>query len=191
MGHPKKMSYENFKKLTERMELSHVTSGIVFFNIEQDYLRLSQNDYIIKEEFLIDDKDLNDIREKVLNKFEYDVMPLCNFEDFDDLPDIGYQWNEFLLGTILENMYQDIHIIYPIIKDRRYQKGIATLKSGGLGSYAEIVAYTMISNGIESLSDSQFMSFLVIHGLANKAIPKELMNSNYIKFDNDRYIVQV
>jgi len=58
-----------------------------------------------------------------------------------------------------------------------------------LKSYPEIVAYAMISNDIQSMSESQFLSFLVIHGLARKVIPQELMNSDYAKFENERYIV--
>jgi hypothetical protein len=61
--------------------------------------------------------------------------------------------------------------------------------NSGLTSYPEVVAYVMISNNIESLSESQFLSFLLIHGLARKAIPHELTNSEYVKFEEGRYKV--
>lgn len=118
-------------------------------------------------------------------------MPLAVFDDFEDLPEIEYEWNEFILCTILDNMYEDIKIITPLINDRRYQKGIVTLKTSGLNSYAEVVAHVMISNNILELSESQFLSFLIIHGLSKKAIPKELSTSEYIKFENGMYKISI
>ena len=94
-----------------------------------------------------------------------------------------------LLGSILETYIEEIQVIYSVIKDRRYQKGITVTAKSDLKSYPEIVTYAMISNDIQSMSESQFLSFLVIHGLTRKVIPQELMNSDYVKFENERYIV--
>ena len=191
MKYPRILKYEEFISVSERMEWAPVTSGMVFSNLEQQYFRISQEDYILREELSIENDTLDKIQNRVIEELQYDFMSIVNFNQYDDLPDIGYQWNEFLLGTILEYFCRDIKVIYPIVKDRRYQKGVATKSNNGLNSYSEVVANVMISNGITAMGESDFLSFLIIHGLAKKTIPKELMNSEFVKYEDQKYKVVV
>ena len=74
------------------------------------------------------------------------------------------------------------------MKNRRYQRGIIVKKELGLYSYPEIVAYKMKLTGSEMMTESQFLSFLVVHNLARKVIPNELTNSDYVKKEGEYYI---
>ena len=191
LNNPEEFSYQEYSKIVDKMKWSIVTSGMVLSNLEEEYYRISKDKYIKKSNFYISNQDLEQIRSVIINKLEDEILPLAVFDDFEDLPEIEYEWNEFILCTILDNMYEDIKIITPLINDRRYQKGIVTLKTSGLNSYAEVVAHVMISNNILELSESQFLSFLIIHGLSKKAIPKELSTSEYIKFENGMYKISI
>lgn len=189
LGYPERLLYTQFVSVAEKMRWSPVTSGVVFSEIEAGYIRISYDEYVEKNKFVIGEAELEKIKEIVLQNMTNDVLPLQNCVEFDEYPEIGYKWNEFLLGSILETYIEEVKVVYPLIKDRRYQKGIAVTTKSTLKSYSEIVAYVMISNDIQSMSESQFLSFLVIHGLARKVIPQELMNSDYVKYENERYVV--
>lgn len=189
LGNPERMLYTQFVSVAEKMCWSPVTSGVVFSEIEAGYIRISYDEYVKKENFVIEEAELEKIKGIVMQYMTNDVLPLQNCVEFDEYPEIGYKWNEFLLGSILETFIDEVRVVYPLIKDRRYQKGIAVTAKSKLKSYPEIVAYVMISNDIQSMSESQFLSFLVIHGLTRKVIPQELMNSEYIKYENERYVV--
>lgn len=189
LGYPERLLYTQFVSVAEKMCWSPVTSGVVFSEIEDGYIRISYDEYVEKNKFVIGEAELEKIKRIVLKNMTNDVLPLQNCVEFDEYPEIGYKWNEFLLGSILETHIDEIKVVYPLIKDRRYQKGIAVTTKSALKSYPEIVAYVMISNDIQSMCESQFLSFLVIHGLTRKVIPQELMNSDYVKYENERYVV--
>lgn len=190
MKYPRVLSYSDYCIVSEKMKWSPVTSGMVFGNIEQDYYRISQEEYIIKEDFNISENDIIKIQTIILNNLSNYILPVIAFDCFEELPELKYEWNEFLLTTVIENFCSEIDVIYPNVRDRRYQKGIAVEQSRGFKSYDEIIAYVMESNGIKSMSESQFLSFLTIHGLTRKVIPKELMTSKHVFYENEQYMVR-
>lgn len=100
-----------------------------------------------------------------------------------------YEWNEFLLETVIKKSFPEFEIIQPMMKDRRYQKGILVMKNDALTSYPQVVAKKMKKYGYTRLSESQFLSFLIVNNLARKAIPNELSNNDYIRKDGDFYYV--
>ena len=42
--------------------------------------------------------------------------------------------------------------------------------------------------GIDNISESKFLSFLVVHNLTKKMIPNELSNSDFVKKVGDSYV---
>ena len=187
MSYPDELSYEKYRMIADAMEWSPVTTGIVFGEIEKEYVRISDDIYIRDSSFMISDNNKIIIRKKLELLMEDGVLPLMNI-DMDEFPDIEYQWNEFLLETIIQKLFDDIVIIHPAIRDRRYQKGIAVLKEKGIDCYSQVVAYKMEQCGIDAMPESQFLSFLVVQNLTKKMIPNELSNSDYIKKDGEFYI---
>ena len=95
--------------------------------------------------------------------------------------------NEFILETVIKKELSDYEVIQPIMKDRRYQRGIVVRKEENINSYAQIVAKRMTETGNHKMSESQFLSFLVVNNLARMAIPNELTNSEYIRKDGEFY----
>ena len=73
----------------------------------------------------------------------------------------------------------------PQIKDRRYQKGILVRNDNSIMTYDALVAAVLLCNGISELSESQLLSFLQIHQLAGKVIPKELFSSSHFEVDDN------
>ena len=138
-------------------------------------------------EYLIVDCVAYSIKEKIDLLMNDGILPLMSI-DMDVLPEIEYQWNEFLLEAVIDLFYDDMLIVHPTIKDRRYQRGIVVLKEKNIDSYSHIVAHMMERFGIEAMTESQFLSFLVVHNLAKKMIPNELNNSDYVKKEGDLYI---
>lgn len=188
MGYPEELSFEKYKIVAEKMAWSPVTVGIVFGEIEKGYLRISSDKYIKESVFDIPESAVLSIREKIDILMEDGILSLINL-DFDDWPEINYPWNEFLIETLIRRLYGDMMVIQPSIKDRRYQKGIAVLKEINVNNYPQLVAYVMKKCGVEKMTESSFLSFLVVHNLTKKMIPAELNNSDYIVKDIDTYII--
>ena len=128
------------------------------------------------------------VKEEVQRAIKNDFAMLMDF-DFQQFPKCDYQWNEFLLETIVKYYFDEYNIIHPAITDRRYQKGIIVTKQSGLKSYSQVVANLMKTTGKTVMSTSQFLSFLVVNNLAIRVIPNELENSEYVKKEGDYFLV--
>ena len=187
LEYPEEISYEKYRTMAEKMEWSPVTTGMVFSEIEKDYIRISDDMYIKNSAFKIAPSNIVAIREAIFALMEDGILPLINI-DMDDLPEFEYQWNEFVLASVIKSFCSDMVIVQPAIKDRRYQKGIAVLKEKNIDSYPQIVANMMERFGIDNISESQFLSFLVVHNLTKKMIPNELSNSDFVKKVGDSYV---
>ena len=187
MGYPDNISYESYRKVAERMGWPSVTAGLVFSEIEMDYVRVSDDEYVSKTLFSVPETVKSLVREKMSEIMEDGILPLYGI-CMDEFPEYKYPWNEFLIESIIKKAMDDIVIVQPTIKDRRYQRGIAVLKEKGLISYSQIVAYKMESYGFTSMKESQFLSFLLVHNLCRNMIPNELSNSDYVRKEGDTYI---
>ena len=95
------------------------------------------------------------------------------------------------MNTIVSKYSFGWHIVSPQVKDRRYEKGILVRDSKDIAAYDELIAQVLTESEIYELTASQLLSFLQIHQLALKTIPKELEASGYFKASEDRFkIVQ-
>lgn len=184
------ISYSEFNDIAERMRWSHVTAGLVFSELETDYFRISQDEYVKKELVSFESHTIENIKETIDSKInEIGYLSLIGLDDFEDFVDIEYEWNTFLLASIVEKYDIGFKIVQPQTRDRRYQKGIIIKNDFPIDTYDGIVAETMKYHGIESLRENQFLSFLILNHLTTKATPKELQLSDVIKYENEIYSV--
>lgn len=188
LEYPEEFTYEEYMKLVADMGWSNVTASAVLCEIEEDYARLSVDRYILKERVAIPSSLVKDVEKVILENMEDGILPISNL-DFEMFPEWRYDWNEFLLEAVIKTHFSEFEIVHPIMKDRRYQKGILVMKNDALTSYPQVVAKKMQKYGYTRLSESQFLSFLIVNNLSRKAIPNELSNNDYIRKDGDYYIV--
>lgn len=190
LGNPDEFTYEQYTEIVNNMKWSHVTASIVLTEMEEDYVRVTMDKYIKKTVFEVPQQIVNSLRNIIKEKMENGILSLINL-DMDEFPDWEYSWNEFIIESIVKKYYTELDVIHPIIRDRRYQRGIIVEKEKQFSSYSQIVAYKMIITGCQKMTESQFLSFLIVHNLARKAIPSELNKSEFIKKERDFYIVEL
>lgn len=190
LGNPDYFTYDQYLDICDKMKWSRVTISAVLYDIEEDYARVSIDGYIKKELFSIPEDMVIDVKRCIIEESEEGILSLMNLE-MDEFPEWEYEWNEYVMETVVKRYYSDLIVVQPSIKDRRYQRGIVVNKELGLNSYTEIVAYKMKSTGNEKMTESQFLSFLVVHNLARKVIPNELSNSDHVKKDGEYYVAVI
>ncbi len=189
IGAPDYLHYDEYIELTNKLMIPIVTAGMVFNEIEKDYLRVSQNDYIRKSCFSIDDECISLIKELIVDySEEHWYLPLQAISDAD-INISGISMNEFFMESLINEYGLGWRVVQPRIKDRRYQKGILVHDDVLISEYAELIAKILNENCITSLSESQLLSYLQIHQLAGKVLPKELFDSEYFKRDDGGYIL--
>ena len=190
LGCPKILDAEDFFALAKKFEWSDVTASLVFSNIEKEYVRLDKNSYQRAETFELSEQDQEFISE-LLSWSASDewYLPLQRFADSEESTPSGIRVNEFVMSSIVRKYGLGWQIVSPQAKDRRYEKGILVRDNPDITAYDQLIAKVLSDTEIYSLTASRLLSFLQIHQLTFKTIPKELEVSEYFVVSDDQFII--
>ena len=162
---------------------SETTADLIFYELEKDYIRISDDAYILYNNFSIQENVLSQVATWLQNHISaHGFLSMIGFDDFENLPSIQYEWNSFLLVSIIKKYELGFRLVSPVIKDRRYNKEIIVLKDSGYYHLDDIVYNLLAKNGINFIDESNLLSFLVINHLVSKVIPKELVDSKILNY---------
>ena len=186
LGSPDRLYYDAFMELTTKLMIPVVTAGMVFTEIEKEYIRISQNEYLRKSCVSFDTSDIEIIK-GLVESYAVDewYLPLQKFAECEERLPNRLEINEFVMESIATELDLGWHVVQPQIKDRRYQKGIMVRNDNSIMTYDALVASVLLSKGISELSEAQLLSFMQIHQLAGKVIPKELFSSPHFEVDDN------
>ena len=186
LGSPDRLYYDGFMELTTKLMIPVVTAGMVFTEIEKEYIRISQNEYLRKSCISFDISDIEIIK-GLVESYAVDewYLPLQKFAECEERLPNRLEINEFVMESIATELDLGWHVVQPQIKDRRYQKGIMVRNDNSIMTYDALVASVLLSKGISELSEAQLLSFMQIHQLAGKVIPKELFSSPHFEVDDN------
>ena len=177
------ISRSAFMTIAKNMYWSETTASSIFCELEKDYIRVSEDIYILSDAFCIDEQALKTIETYLrLQIASNDYLSMIGFTDFETFPTTAYEWNSFLLVSIIRKYDLGVKLISPSMKDRRYNKEIIVSKNSDYHDLDDIVFALLAKNNITSIDESNLLSFLIINRLAAKVIPKELYNSKKLNY---------
>lgn len=185
MGEKDLMLHSEFAAISKKMMWSEITSSYVFAEIEKDTIRISDDEYLKKTQFVIRDEELREIQ-KALDSLcnNYGFVSAIILEDFSRFPEINYEWNTFLLTSLVENYNLGYKIINPKNKDRRFQKSIIVRQDSGCCNLDDLVVNCLKLTGMTEVAESTLLSFLLINGVVRKVLPKELFDSPKLNYND-------
>ena len=185
LGSSQQISRSAFVHLAKSVFWSETTSDAIFCELEREYTRISDDVYILSTDFNIAENSLNQVSEWLINHLTTNrYLSMLGCDDFEDLPHIQYEWNSFLLVSIIKKYDLGFRLVSPAIKDRRYNKEIIVPKDLNYYHLDDIVYALLESNGINFIDESNLLSFLVINHLVSKVIPKELFDSKILNYSD-------
>ncbi len=183
LGTTNQISRSAFVQIAKNVYWSETTADLIFYELENDYIRISDDIYILSNDFNIEKEALNQISIWIHGYIaEHDYLSMIGFEDFSDFPSIPYEWNSFLLISIIKKYHLGMKLISPAIKDRRYNKEIIVVENSKQTKLDDIVYDLLIKNNINFIDESNLLSFLVINHLISKVIPKEIFDSKCLNY---------
>lgn len=183
------ISFNKYSNIAEHLMWAMGTRGMVFSDIEKEYIRISDDRYIKRELFRISDEEIEQIESVICQKMKNNFLSLINFESWGLLPNIKYEWNSFLLRSIIEKLSSKLKIIETRKKNRNFERGIIVNVDSSFSEYSEVVANYLKENGYSTISKSKLLSILIETGLTYKIIPKELYDSESIKYLDEEFVV--
>ena len=184
MGNPEKLILSACQEKAAELKWSASTFSAVFADIEQDYVRINDNEYVLQSHMSISDEQLHEIEAAVRSKLKYGFVSLLTFDFWDLLPKIGYEWNSYFLRSLIEKRIDDLKIIETRFTDRRYEKGMIVDAAAPFSEYADLVVHVMQELNKIELSEADMCEMLISEGLTFKAIPKELLATDKLKFSD-------
>lgn len=183
LGTSQQISRSDFIQIAKNVYWSEATADSIFCELEKDYIRISEDIYILTSDFNIDEGTLNQISgwlQECIAKHGY--LSMIGFDDFSDFPAIHYDWNSFLLVSVIKKYDLGMKLISPAIGDRRYNKEIVVLKDSDYSHLDDIVYTLLVKNNINFIDESNLLSFLAINHLVAKVIPKEIFDSKILNY---------
>lgn len=189
LNYPDELSYSTYMTVAGKLMWSAVTATNMFAEIEQDYIRISQDLYIKKKLFDITISKLKLIEECINKCMNYDFVSLMTFDKWEELPDMQYNWNPYLLHSILENYSTRYKIILPRVKDRRYERGLIVEKNCEIHNYVDLIIHMLKELDKYKISESELTALMVINGLAYKIIPHEVYISEKITYKDEEFLI--
>ena len=183
LGTTQQISRREFVKIAKDVYWSETTADLIFCELEKDYIRISDDIYILYNNFSIQENVLSQVAIWLQNYVSAQgFLSMIGFDDFENLPSIQYEWNSFLLVSIIKKYELGFRLVSPAIRDRRYNKEIIVLKDSGYYHLDDIVYDVLAKNGINFIDESNLLSFLVVNHLVSKVIPKELVDSKILNY---------
>ena len=184
------ISYKDFLAFAKSQMWSLNNAMCCFYKIQPNYIRVSEDLYVDKGTFKISEDDLNSISHFIDEHLNSGYYSLINFDKGSFLPEIGYEWNEYLLKDIIKNYLDKYRIIEPCVTDRRFERGIVVPQTSELYEYDEVVCYLLSRLGIDCITEERLLSILVEYDLTRKSIPKELYSSDHLIYEDETFCLK-
>ncbi len=188
LGHPVELHYSAYQQIARNLQWSHVTSGMVFNEIEMEYIRVADDVYIRKDSFGIQADVVANVERVLRRHMDEGFLPLLTFDSWDELPEYEHEWNVYFLKTLIVNYMPSLKLVEPRARDRRYEKGIVLDLMSPLVVYEDIVVEFLRKNEIYEISENELQELLIENGIVYKIIPRELYSGTNISYDAERAV---
>lgn len=185
------LNYNDFKIFCMKEQWGKNIIDQIFNDVIEKYIRVSKNKYILKSKFEITNEQIELIYNCLLEKIpKSNYIALFSITDYEFLPMIKYEWNGFLLQSIIEEYILQLKIVEPLAKYRKMQYGIILNSNMEIFSYDGLIYYLLTQEKMNNISEYNMIKFLKFKGvLKYDSIPNELFNSKYIKFKNSTFVL--
>lgn len=184
------LDYRELVKMSETLGWANGTFTMILNAVEKDYVKIDLNNYIIKEQFSLESDSLERIGHELdLLTRENGYYGIFAVFSFDRFPEVGYEWNEHLLQSIIESYPVGYKILEPKMRDRRYRRGIIVPEENACMSYEDLIISQMRKDGISRIEKDEFCGYLRRKGLVMTAnIPIELYEGDGVRLEGSFFV---
>ncbi len=184
-----KISIEEYLDYAKRMKWSNQIIYLVFSRLNKEYIRISKDEYIHQVSFSINQFQIDSVKKFLANTIYNNFLPISQISNYDNFPDIGLEWNEFLIEEIVERYVGEWRIISPINKDYRYQKGIIIKQDLKIKTLEELAIWILVEDGNQGYTLEQMVMLLTKRLGIKKVIPYEILHSKLLTIQDELYFV--
>ena len=181
-----KFSYYQMNNYFNKLGFPDGSISGFFYKVSKNLLQISIDEYILKDNIKINDKLFEEIRNTVDKKFkDKEYLSLMGFINFKDFPDIGLEWNPYLLKSIIINYIKDYRVIEKGSKDKRYSHIILVKDKSYIRNIVDLILF-IIENEYrdkENMTIAKIENYLQLENIIHKSLPNEFYESTLVEVD--------
>lgn len=191
LGDVDSFTYSHLIKLANKCWWSDSTITSVLVPLEREYIRLNEEEYIKKSLVNVSEETVDAMDSVIAANMGTGIyVALFAAFNFDNYPDIGYRWNEFVLHSMIVGYSKKYRIVEPRMRDRRYKRGIIIARDNPCTSFEELVVSQMKVDNYPVIPQDQFAGYLLQKGLLLTGnVPQELYEGDGVRLENGYFLI--
>lgn len=191
LGNPDVLNYPDFIIECKRCRIPNITISLILDEIKKQYVRINQNEYIKNNLCSSLYENIQSIDEILETSFENNgYFAILDISDFQKLPNVGIQWSSELLQDYITKYSAKYHLVEPITKNRKYQRGIIINNSIDIYDYDKFICYYLHLHNILKIHEIELTDMLLIDNIIYKHIPIDLYKSDNILYNNGVFSIK-
>lgn len=157
-------------------------------NHVDDLIRLDFDTYILKSKFNLNIESINEIKNCITNKLNNSIFfSLFNYSDLINLPNIGFNYNQYILFSIITNyLDNDFNIIYKSSNTtNKYNYILIVLNDSIISDFTDVLI-NIISTYFSEFNYINFddlSSYLLINNICD-SLRQSFIDKQKISIDN-------
>lgn len=185
-----RIDYQSIKEVIDRYEWSEVSASASLAEfLNTSYCAVEREQYVLQTLLMASESELGAISAWLSEQVEEKgYLPLFDLPSMEKLPNLSFEWNGFLLQSIIEHYGLPFRVLEPAQPDRRYRKGVIVSYTGGYESYEDLVISEWKKDMVSAMSEEDFLDYLKRKKLVSfNQIPKKLQDTKKFSFKNGFY----
>ena len=187
----RRLNYGDFYGLARELAWSESYLPTAYIELRRDYIRISEDDYERKTYFVLSSivtESLSVILSKIVAKNGF--YAFGSNIDFSGFPMCDYQWNGFLLESIINEFNIGFRVLYPQERNRRVQRGVIVFDDSPHHSFEDLIVGIMTENNVYSITEAGLVTFLRMHGIITNTLLRELYEMPRMQFKDEVFLIK-
>lgn len=178
------VTYSQLKDYCTEIKLNNSTMMQSINKLIRDTIEIEKEVYILKEDFNIEEDTLEMIKTKILDIISNNgYVALRAIKDYSDFPNVGYEWNSYLLRDILNNYISEVKELKRKFYDKRYSSPIIVEKDVEMSQLLDLIIIKIREEFNGVVKESVLEQYLQDKCFVYDKIPYELYESDRISVE--------
>jgi len=181
-----KFSYYQMNNYFNKLGFPDGSISASFYKVSKNLSQISIDEYTLKDNIKISDEIIKEIRSKVDKKFKNkEYLSLLGFMDFRDFPDIDFEWNPYLLKSIIIKYIKDYRVIEKGIKNQRCSYMTLVKNNSCIKNIVDLILFILKEEykDKENMTITKITNYLQIENIIYKSLPNEFCESPLVEVD--------
>jgi hypothetical protein len=181
------ITYEELSNyLVKKLKFNETTIFAARKKFSSKLIEIRKGEYMLKDKFPVTEELLNKIKEFIeqqLSGKEY--VPMLSIIDYRILPDIGYDWNPYMLQDIIEDNLPEYRFVEKDIRDRRYRYSSIVRRGSQIGNIVELIIYILENEykDKENMTVQSIQQYLILKNIIHNLLPYDFLSSERVRID--------